>query len=142
MIQPVLVDAGPLVAVLHSNDHDHEVCVNALKRLQGPLISTWIPIAEAMYLLDFSLRAQEALLEMIERGALHIVPLEAEDLPAVRALMKKYRDLAMDFADATLVHVANREGINQIFTLDHDFDVYRLRRRRAFHIVPEGSSRR
>lgn len=142
MIRSVLVDAGPLVAVLHSSDRDHETCVKVLKRLRRPLVSTWIPIAEAMYLLDFSLRAQGALLEMIERGALHIVPLEAEDLPAVRALMEKYRDLPMDFADATLVQVANREGINQVFTLDRDFGVYRLRRGRTFHILPERSSRR
>jgi hypothetical protein len=51
--------------------------------------------------------------------------------------MLKYADLPMDFADATLVHVANREGIRQIFTLDHrDFAVYRLKRGRVLKIIP------
>ena len=51
--------------------------------------------------------------------------------------MAKYRDLPMDFADATLVHIANREKIGRIFTLDRrDFSVYRLSEGRSFDTVP------
>jgi hypothetical protein len=133
----VLVDAGPLVAVLNGRDRHHRVCVDALRRMRAPLLSTWMPVTEAMYLLDFSMAAQDALLEMVERGALQIVELLPDDLPAIRRLMKKYRDQPMEFADASLVQVATRLGLNEILTLDRrDFSVYRLARGRSFRILP------
>ena len=134
----ILVDAGPLVALLHKDDRDHVLCVNVLKRLREPLLSTWMPVTEAMYLLGFSVDAQGALLEMLERGMLRILSLEADDLPSIRKLMRQYADLPMDFADATLVQVAKRHRIDQIFTLDRrDFAVYRLWRGKAFTIIPD-----
>ena len=110
MVHGMLVDAGPMVAMLNRRDRDHEACVNVLKKLRRPLLSTWMPVTEAMYLLDFSVAAQGALLEMIERGALRILEIGNQDLPGIRSLMKKYSDQPMDFADATLVHVARREA--------------------------------
>lgn len=135
----VLVDAGPLIAILNEDDQDHDQCVKTLKRLRGPLVTTWMPITEAMHLLAFSKAGQEALLEMIERGALQIVPITKDDLHGIRSLMRKYADLAMDFADATLVHVAARERMRTIFTLDRrDFGVYRVGSRGArFTIIPD-----
>jgi len=89
-----------------------------------------------MYLLNFSAGAQDALLEMVERGALRVLPIEESDISRIRALIRKYRDLPMDLADATLVRVAEREGIQQVFTLDRrDFTTYRVGRR-AFAIIP------
>lgn len=133
----LLVDAGPLVALLHKDDQDHALCVDVLKRLREPLLTTWMPITEAMYLLGFSMEAQCALLEMIERRMLQILSLDIDDLPSIRKLMRQYADLPMDFADATLVQVAKRQGIDQIFTLDRrDFAVYRLKRGKAFTIIP------
>lgn len=73
---------------------------------------------------------------MIERGALQILPLEASDLPRIRVLMRKYESRPMDLADATLVRVAERDGFRQIFTLDDDFEVYRLGRNRPFTVAP------
>ena len=133
----ILVDAGPLVALLHKDDQDHALCVDTLKRLKGPLATTWMPVTEAMYLLGFSVVAQGALLEMIERGVLQVLALDTNDLPNIRQLMGQYADLPMDFADATLVQVAKRHGIDRIFTLDRrDFAVYRLDRGKAFTIIP------
>ncbi|MBA3563717.1 MAG: PIN domain-containing protein [Gammaproteobacteria bacterium] len=137
MARGVLVDAGPLVAILNQRDRHHHDCVAALKRMRQSLFTTWMPVTEAMYLLDFSPAAQSALLEMIERGALNILSIETEDLADIRALMAKYADLAMDFADATLVQVARRERLSEIFTLDQrDFGIYRLQRGRSFVIYP------
>ena len=134
----ILIDAGPLVALLHQDDRQHALCVDTLKSLREPLLTTWMPVTEAMYLLGFSVAAQNALLEMIERGMLTILPLASDDLPAIRKLLRQYADLPMDFADATLVHVAKREHIDRIFTLDRrDFSVYRLQRGKAFSIIPE-----
>ena len=134
----ILVDAGPLVALLHKDDQDHALCVDTLKRLKEPLSTTWMPVTEAMYLLGFSVDAQGALLEMIEREVLRILTLDVNDLPDIRKLMRRYADLPMDFADATLVQVAKRYSIHRIFTLDRrDFAVYRLNRGKAFTIIPE-----
>ncbi len=137
MVHGMLVDAGPMVAILNRRDRDHEACVNVLKKLRQPLLSTWMPVTEAMYLLDFSVAAQGALLEMIERGALRILEIGNRDLPGIRSLMKKYSDQPMDFADATLVHVARREALYEVFTLDQrDFGVYRLKQDKSFTVFP------
>jgi uncharacterized protein len=54
-------------------------------------------------------------------------PIAHEDLPRIQALIAQYADRPMDFADATLVHVAAREGLSLILSLDHDdFETYRL----------------
>ena len=75
MTRGTLVDAGTLVAILHRDDQDHQVCVGALRVLRGPLFTTCIPITEAMYLLEFSVTAQGALIEMIERRVLQALGL-------------------------------------------------------------------
>jgi predicted nucleic acid-binding protein len=133
-----LVDAGPLVAILHADDQDHARCTRTLKNIRGHLATTWPPFTEAMYLLSFSRRAQDALLTIVERGALQVLEIAPGDLPAIRALMTQYQSLPMDFADATLVRAADREGIRTIFTLDRrDFSSYRVGRRgTAFKILP------
>ena len=137
MTYGVLVDAGPLVAILNRREQDHEACVRALKKIERPLLSTWMPVTEAMYLLEISVDAQIALLEMIERGFLKILEIGASDLPPIRALINKYSDQPMDFADATLVHVANRDGLHEIFTLDRrDFSIYRLKQGRSLTVIP------
>ncbi len=90
-----------------------------------------------MYLLGFSPNAQDALWRLLEGNALKILPLDAADLPRMRDLMKKYRDLPMDLADAALVRVAEREKTSRIFTIDRqDFELYRPRGLRRFTILP------
>ena len=133
----ILVDAGPLVAILHRDDRRHRECVQALRALRPPLGTTWPVVTEAMYLLGFSTEAQEELWGLIESGRLHLVGLDASDAPRMRALMWKYRDLPMDLADASLVVVAERDGVNKVFTLDRrDFDVYRPAKLGRFSIIP------
>jgi hypothetical protein len=90
-----------------------------------------------MHLLRFSPAAQTALLELIQAERISVAPLLADDALPMKTLMERYADLPMDFADATLVHVANREGLRDIFTLDRrDFAVYRLKGGRSFNVVP------
>jgi len=133
----ILVDAGPMVALIHADDKHHERCRAALRSLNEPMVSVWPPVTEAMYLLGFSAEAQQTLLEFIERGALSILPLGLEDAPRMRELMRKYEDLPMDFADAALVRAAEREKIRRIFTLDRrDFSIYRPDRLGSFEILP------
>ena len=107
-----------------------------LKTIHEPIGTVWPAITEAMYLLNFSLVAQEALWELAS-SELTILPLGAEDLPRMRELMKKYRDLPMDLADAALVRVAEREKVRVVFTIDRkDFSAYRPHRLGRFTLLP------
>ena len=92
MMSGVLIDAGPLVALMNRSDRDHGQCVEVFKELHEPPLTTWMPVTEAMYLLGFSVAAQGALLKKIERGAIRILELIDEDLPGIRRLMKQYAE--------------------------------------------------
>ena len=133
----VLVDAGPLVAVLDRSDRHHAACLDALRALPAPLLTVWPALTEAIYLLGSSWVAQRELLGYVTGGAVRILPLTEEDVPRIRDLMHKYRDLPMDLADAALVRVAERERISRVFTVDRrDFTLYRPSRIGRFQIVP------
>jgi len=133
----ILVDAGPLVALIHADDREHEHCEEVLSSLQEPMGTVWPALTEAMYLLGFSWRAQDALWELVETEAVRILSLDHSDLPRMRQLMRQYRDLPMDLAAAALVRVAERERLRRVFTLDRrDFEVYRPARLGRFSILP------
>ena len=133
----ILIDAGPLVALIHADDRHHSSCKEALKRIREPLGTVWPAFTEAMYLLGFSSRAQDALWRLLEAEAFKILTLDAADAPRLRDLMRKYRDLPMDLADAALVRVAEREKIARVFTIDRrDFELYRPRGLPGFAILP------
>lgn len=133
----ILVDAGPLVALLHADDQHHNRCVTVLRRIRSPLVTVWPAVTEAMYLLSFSAEAQQALWDRLSAEVPRVLPLDREDMPRLKELMWKYRDLPMDFADASLVRVAEREELDTIFTIDRtDFEVYRLPHRKRFRILP------
>jgi uncharacterized protein len=134
----ILLDAGPMIALLRSDDRYHQECRETLQSLTEPLVSVWPVVTEAMYLLGFSWRAQDALWEFLERGAVTLLSVESPDFARMRELMKKYQDLPMDLADAALVRVAERERIHRIFTLDRrDFSLYRPEGVPPFQILPE-----
>ena len=133
----VLVDTGPLVALLDRSDPDHAACQETLGSLNDSMVTVWPVVTEAMYMLRAYGQAQEALWEMIEAGAVEILPLGVDDVPRMKELMRKYRDLPMDLADAALVRVAERERLRRIFTLDRrDFQIYRPSRIGRFVILP------
>ena len=132
----VLVDAGPLVAILDADDAFHEECVAALRQIREPMITVWPAVTEATHLVA-SDTARDRLLEIIDQGALRIAPLDGHDVPRMRALMQKYRDRPMDLADAALVRVGERDGYHTVFTIDRtDFAVYRLHGTKRFQLLP------
>ena len=125
------------MALIHADDRHHASCRDALERIRETLVTVWPVITEGMYLLDFSAEAQDALWRLLERDAVKILSLDAGDVPRMRELMRKYRDLPMDLADAALVRAAERERISRVFTIDRrDFEVYRPRGIRRFTILP------
>jgi predicted nucleic acid-binding protein len=137
----VLVDTGPLVAILSSGDEHHAACVKVLHQLPGPLFSCWPVITEAVWLLRSHPAAVQQLLRSCfsekPGGFLELLPLAGAEASAIADVMKEYQDLRPQLADAALVYLASRESIDTIFTLDRrDFGVYRSAHQRAFRIVP------
>ena len=135
----VLVDTGPIVAILSRRDQYHHTCVEALRDLPGPLFTCWPVITEAAWLLRRDATAVQQLLNSLDTGFLELLPLTTADAKPIAAILKKYRDIRTQLADAALVYLAARDGLDTIFTLDQrDFSVYRLPKGRAFRILPIG----
>lgn len=132
------IDTGPIVALFDKSDDKHQRCLNIFKKINEPLITTWPVLTEAFYLLSFSSSVQDDLWELIERGVVSIYDINKDLMKNCRRLMKKYHDLPMDLADATLVVAAEAENISTIFTLDHkDFAVYKTKLGKHFRLLPQ-----
>ncbi len=133
----MILDTGPLVALLHADDGDHEACLNVYEPFHGFLMTTEPVLAEAMHLLQTVAGGQHACLDFVLRGGTIIVPQSTRSLMRCQDLMAKYRDVPMDLADATLVALAEEAGIREVFTLDRrGFGAYRLAGRKAFVVIP------
>ena len=133
-----LVDAGPLIALIDAREPDHEVCVAVLDDLHLPLLTTWPVMTEAMHLVrrKTGWPGQERLWQLVLGGSVEIAAVDSAKTERAATLMHKYRDRPMDLADATLVAVGEARSVRQIFTLDRDFDVYRLHGRQMFQVLP------
>src|SRR4051794_23482225 len=133
----ILVDAGPLAALINRRDRHHASCRATFASIEGPIGTVWPVLTEAMYLVRSSHTAHSALWQVILRGTVSIMRLDVDDAPRMHELMEKYHDLPMDLADAALVRVAEREKVSRIFTLDRrDFNVYRPMGVGRFSILP------
>jgi predicted nucleic acid-binding protein len=133
----ILLDTGPIVAFFDASDDYHESCIELLKGINEPLITTWPVLTEAFYLIGFSWRAQDNLWEFIVRGGVEVLSMDDKQQARCRQLMKKYSDLPMDLADGTLVTLAESKKVKKIFTLDHrDFQIYKPARIKSFTLLP------
>ena len=132
-----MLDTGPFVALVDRSEKLHYDCVAALERWTGPVVTTEAVLTETLYLVGPQLKAQQVCLEFILRGAFQLVPSSPASLKRVAVLMEKYRDVPMDFADATLVALGEEMETDWIFTLDRrGFTSYRMNRNRTFRMVP------
>jgi uncharacterized protein len=133
----ILIDTGPLVALLRADDPQRAVCETVTKTLRLPLLSCWPVITEAAYLLRRSPQAVSTLLAYCNGSLVNVLPVEKADLPGIDAILRKYADQKFDLADAVLMHVAEREGVDTIFTLDRrHFSVYRDQKGRGLTLLP------
>jgi uncharacterized protein len=133
-----LVDTGALYALLDADDRWHRSCVSAFPRFRLPLLTSAAVLTELFHLVGGEPQAIRAAWRLVRSGALTLCPIADHDMPDLEKLMLKYGDRPMDFADATLVHVAARESISTVFTVDHaDFEIYRLPRNKKFRVLPE-----
>ncbi len=132
-----LLDTGPLVALLSRNDAAHEQCVETFASLPGPLLSTEEVLTEAMHLVGKRPRDAATCLDFFIRAGALLLPMTAQRLARCRELMARYSNVPMDFADATLVALAEELEIGNVLTLDHrGFVTYRWNRTRRFTILP------
>ena len=137
MTGKVLVDTGPIVAILLESDQHHEACVEQLNYIHGPLLTCWPVITEAAWLLRAYPKAIRKLVSSFHGRPFELVPLGETDLPGVAAVLAKYEGLRIQLADASLVHLANREGIDIMFTLDRrDFSLLRLAHGKKLRLIP------
>ncbi len=133
----LLVDTGPLVAILSERDQHHLVCVEAAKGLRGPFFTFWSVITEAAYLLRDRPEAVSKLLDRIRSLRLRLLQLSADDIDGIDGVIKQYADQAFDLADATLMYLAERDGLESVFTVDRrHFSVYRTRQGRSLTLYP------
>jgi uncharacterized protein len=134
----ILIDTGPMVALFSEQDAHHQRCSDALAALTPPLFTCWPVVTEAAYLLRKRPDAFYKLLASFDGGLFALLTLDADDLPATAALMKRYESSGLQFADAALAHLAERENIRTVFTTDRrDFSLIRLKRNRALAIIPD-----
>jgi uncharacterized protein len=133
----VLMDTGPWVALIDRSEASHGQCVQWFEALKGEIFSTEAVLTEVLYLLNFSQQAQAAAMDFVLEGAIALVPASIESLGAAKRLMKKYADLPMDFADATLVRLAQDLSVCHIATFDiKGFGIYRLSGGKGFIVLP------
>ena len=137
MAAKALADTGAVLAYLDRSDRWHSRCRAALTELRLPLVTSLAVLTELFHLVGDSPREVEAAWGFVRSGALTVLPLSDLELADLEALMRRYRDRPMDLADATLVHLAERESVSTVFTIDHDdFETYRIGGRKRFRILP------
>ena len=136
-----LIDTGAILALLDRDDRWHRSCVEAFAKLRLPLVTSEAVLTELFHLVGDSRKEVDAAWKLVRSGALTVAPISDQDLPELHSLMARYWDRPMDFADATLVHLAQRESLSTILTIDHDdFETYRIGRRRRFRVTPSRSA--
>lgn len=120
-----LIDAGPLIALFNKKDKYHEKIKEFIKTYRGSLITTWPVITEVSHMLDFNIQTQIDFLTWVQLGAVRIEDINNIDILRIIELSKKYSDVPMDLADASLVVLSENLNIKEIITIDSDYYIYR-----------------
>jgi predicted nucleic acid-binding protein len=137
MTADTLIDTGAILALLDRTDSWHGACVDTFQNLRLPLLTSEAVLTELFHLVGDDRREMETAWRFVRSGALALAVIEEAELPEINSLMSRYWDRPMDFADATLVHLAKREGLSTVFTVDYgDFETYRIDGRRRFRVLP------
>ena len=132
-----LVDTGPLVAYLDAADPHHARVCSAMDDFSGRPITTPAVITEAMYFASGSVGGAAALADLVDRSGMTVYDLcQPADLREAARLMERYGDTPMDFADATLVLLAEVLEVLDVLTLDRrGFSTYRTPGGGGFRLV-------
>jgi predicted nucleic acid-binding protein len=132
----LLLDTGALVGLLDRSQSVHKACTDFYSDWQHPVVTTEAVLTESIYLLSSVPNGGPACIDFVLGGGVVLVPSTEMSLKRCRALLEKYSDLPIDFADATLIVLAEELNADTVFTFDSDFRIYRIRGRKNFRIVP------
>jgi len=137
--EAVLVDTGAILAIYNAKDAYHEACkTQSEELLVGKSFTCWPVITEAAYMLRNHTAARAHLLGRVHSQEFALLPLSGVDVPEINQIFAKYHDQQIDLADACLLHLADREDINAVFTLDRrHFSVFRRANGKALRLLPE-----
>jgi uncharacterized protein len=134
----LLLDTGALVSLLDRSQGRHREFSDFFTDWTAPIVSTEAVLTEATHLLGRVRHGRRACLDFFLSGGAILVPSSLHSLRRSRDLVDRFADLPMDYADATLVALAEELDTNLVFTTDRrDFAVYRIGSRRRFRILPE-----
>ena len=125
MTRNVILDAGPLVALLNRRDRHHRAVRAQWAGIEPPLLTCEPVLAETCFLVRSFAGGQEAVLELLRRGVLSLPFRLSEEATAVSRLMNRYSNVPMSLADGCLVRLAELRPKSVVFTLDSDFGIYR-----------------
>ena len=134
----VIIDTGPLVALLNKNDNHHDWAVAQFSMMAPPFLSCEAVISEACFLLQSFSHGPTYILELLERQLIHLsFNLEVES-KSVKYLLDKYQNIPMSLADACLVRMSEQISDSIICTVDSDFKVYRKNKRDMIPVIMPG----
>lgn len=133
----VLVDTGPLVALLNAGDRRHASVARQLALLQPPFITCEAVLAEATHLVRNLPGGRAALLEMVDEGFLSVGLQISAQSAELLTLVKRYASVPMSLADACMVRLAELNPRSPVWTFDSDFMVYRKNGRHVIALIPQ-----
>jgi predicted nucleic acid-binding protein len=137
-VRTVILDTGPLVALLNRRERHHAWVRRVLDMIEPPVFTCDAVLSEACFLLRSVEGGPDAVLELVGRGIVKSDFRVTAEIDTVRALMKKFRDVPMSLADACLVRMTELEPQSAVLTLDSDFGLYRRNRRQLVPIISPG----
>ena len=135
----ILLDTSGLLSAIDQSQRHHAACAEALSQAMPPLMLSPFVLAELDYLLATQVgeQAQRALLDEVARGVYRLEPFSAHDVATARDIMRRYSNLAIGLADASIVVLAERHGTRDVLTLDErHFRALRLSGGKRFRLVP------
>jgi predicted nucleic acid-binding protein len=132
-----LIDTGAILALLDRTDRWRRACVEVFPEFRMPLATSEAVLTELFPMIGESRSEMEGAWKLLRSGAFALPPIRDSELPEIHALMSRYWDRPMELADATRVHLAKRERISTVYTVDFaNFETYRMDGRRRFRVLP------
>lgn len=134
----VIIDTGPLVALLNRRERLHTWVAEILDTIEPPIFTCDPVLSEACFLLQNAIGGQDAVLELVSRGIVRSDFHVASEIDSLRLLMKKFSDVPMSLADACLVRMTELDQRSAVLTFDSDFRIYRRNRRQVVPTITPG----
>lgn len=135
MRQRVLLDTGPLVAAIDRRDRFHDWVAAELTTIASPLLTCEAVLSEALFLLRNVYGGQEALISLVNTGAIHIPFHLNEEFTRIGELLTRYQSVPMSLADACLVRMFEEYSGSSVLTMDSDFIIYRKNRNEIIPVI-------